>query len=108
MKGLDEYPNKDNTIVVLWSDHGLHLGERQHIAKRTLREESTRVPLIFAGPDIEPGNCAKPASLLDIHSTLVECFSLQENPDLDGVSLISQLAAAAPREQPALSSNYFL
>ena len=47
----------DNTIVVLWSDHGFHFGEKQHLAKRTLWEESTRVPFIVVGPGVKPGVC---------------------------------------------------
>ncbi len=108
MKGLDEGPNKDNTIVVLWSDHGFHLGEKQHIAKRTLWEESTRVPLIFAGPGIEPGDCGEPASLLDIYPTLIAACNLPENSHLEGLSLSPQLSDPnSAREQPALSSSYY-
>ena len=49
---LDKSPNKDNTIVVLWGDHGWHLGEKQHWRKFTLWEEATRAPLIFVAPGV--------------------------------------------------------
>ena len=64
---LEESPHADNTIIALWSDHGFHLGEKQHWAKRTLWEESTRVPLLISGLGIKPGKeCKEPASLLDL------------------------------------------
>ena len=56
----------DNTIVVLWSDHGWHLGEKLITGKNTLWERSTHVPLVFAGPGITQGRCHRPAELLDI------------------------------------------
>ncbi|MDF1659377.1 MAG: sulfatase [Verrucomicrobiales bacterium] len=108
LEGLENGPNKDNTIVVLWSDHGFHLGEKQKIAKRTLWEESTRVPLIFAGPGIEAGDCAEPVSLLDIYPTLVDLAGLSENPHLDGDSLNPQLNDPdTARKRPALTTSYF-
>jgi len=109
LKALESSPHADNTIVVLWSDHGFHLGEKHHWAKRTLWEESTRVPLLFAGPGIAPGaDCAEPASLIDIYPTLVELCRLPAPPHLDGVSLLPQLKdPATPREQPAITSSYF-
>lgn len=102
-------PHADNTLVVLWSDHGFHLGEKQHWAKRTLWEESTRVPLLFAGPGIEPGqDCREPASLIDVYPTLVDLCGLSANPNLEGVSLVPQLNdPATTREQPAITSSYF-
>lgn len=67
LEALKSSRHAENTVIVLWSDHGFHLGEKQHWAKRTLWEESTRVPLLFAGPGIKPGEpCPEPASLLDI------------------------------------------
>lgn len=99
----------DNTLIVLWSDHGFHLGEKQHWAKRTLWEESTRVPLLIAGPGIEPGmSCPEPASLLDIYPTLIELCRLPANRHLEGVSLVPQLNdPMTPRERPAITSSYF-
>ena len=109
MEGLNRGPNRDNTLVVLWSDHGFHLGEKQHIAKRTLWEESTRVPLIFAGRGISKGKrCAEPVSLVDIYPTLIEWCGLEENELLEGVSLVPQLKKAkTKREVPAVSASYF-
>ncbi len=49
LDALEDSPHADNTIIVLWSDHGWHLGEKQHWAKRTLWEESTRVPQQMRG-----------------------------------------------------------
>jgi len=109
LDALESSPYADNTIVVLWSDHGFHLGEKQHWAKRTLWEESTRVPLLFAGPGIDSGLATKePASLIDIYPTLVELCQLSENPHLEGISLAPQLDnPETPREQPAITSSYF-
>jgi arylsulfatase A-like enzyme len=109
LDALDQSPHKDNTIIVLWSDHGFHLGEKQHWAKRTLWEESTRVPLLIAGPGIAPGEpCREPASLLDIYPTLVELCDLPDNPHLEGLSLTPQLDdPAAARDQPAITSAYY-
>ena len=109
LEALNSSPHADNTLIVLWSDHGWHLGEKQHWAKRTLWEESTRVPLLFAGRGIKPGkDCAEPASLIDIYPTLVELCKLPEPPHLEGLSLVPQLNnPATPRDRPAITSSYF-
>lgn len=106
---LKSSPHADNTVIVLWSDHGFHLGEKQHWAKRTLWEESTRVPLLFVGAGIKPGKtCPEPASLIDIYPTLVELCGLPANRHLEGVSLVAQLKdPTTPRERPAITSSYF-
>ncbi len=109
LESLKSSPHAEDTIVVLWSDHGFHLGEKQHWAKRTLWEESTRVPLLFAGPGITPGDaCPESASLIDIYPTLVELCKLPENARLEGISLVPQIKdPATPRERPAITSSYF-
>ena len=109
MDALKSSAHAENTIVVLWSDHGFHLGEKQHWAKRTLWEESTRVPLIFAGPGISPDESThEPASLLDIYPTLIALTKLPANPSLEGISLVPQLDdPATPRARPAIISSYF-
>ena len=109
IKALRESRHADNTIVVLWSDHGFHLGEKQHWAKRTLWEESTRVPLLIAAPGIDAGSdCRESVSLLDVFPTLVDLCDLPANPHLEGVSLLPQLKdATAPRIRPAITSSYF-
>ncbi|MCB1615705.1 MAG: sulfatase, partial [Pseudomonadales bacterium] len=52
LDALEHGPNKENTMVVLWSDHGWHLGEKLHWSKYTLWEEATRIPLIFKVPGL--------------------------------------------------------
>ena len=109
MDGLNNGPNKENTIVVLWSDHGFHLGEKQHWAKRTLWEESTRTPLIITGSGI-PANkaCEEAVSLLDIYPTLIDLCGLPKYAALDGLSLTPQLKDhTANRKLPVLTSSYF-
>ena len=108
LAALDESAMAENTLIVLWSDHGWHLGEKQHWAKRTLWEESTRVPLLFAGPGIAAGtSCAEAASLIDIYPTLVDLCNLPKNSHLDGISLVPQLRdPGTPREHPAITSSY--
>jgi arylsulfatase A-like enzyme len=98
---------EDNTVVVLWSDHGWHLGEKLITGKNTLWDRSTRVPLIFAGPGVVAGaRCSKPAELLDIYPTLVEICGLPPKEGLEGHSLMPQLKDAdAPRPWPAITTH---
>lgn len=97
----------DNTIVVVWGDHGWHLGEKGITGKNTLWERSTRVPFIWAGPGIKGGQrCPRPAELLDTFPTLLELAGLPARTDLEGHSLVPQLKdAQAPREFPAITTH---
>ena len=95
LAALKKSGKADNTIVVLWSDHGWHLGEKLITGKNTLWDDGTRVPLIFAGPGIaSEGRCTKPAELLDMYPTLLELCGLPENKHLEGHSLVPQLKDA--------------
>ena len=69
---LEESKYADNTIIVLWSDHGFQLGEKERWAKYSLWERATRVNLIWVAPGVtKPGStCSKPVNLLDIYPTL--------------------------------------
>jgi arylsulfatase A-like enzyme len=87
LSALEASPYGGNTIVVLWSDHGWHLGEKQHWHKSTLWEEATRVPLVIAAPGYQPGICNRPVSLLSLFPTLNELCGLEAIPAHDDVSL---------------------
>jgi arylsulfatase A-like enzyme len=107
LDALDATGRADNTIMVLWSDHGWHLGEKGITGKNSLWERSTHVPLIFAGPGIVANaRCSRPAELLDIFPTLLEQAGLPARPDLEGHSLVPQLKdATAPRPWPAITTH---
>jgi arylsulfatase A-like enzyme len=107
LDALDEAGLAENTVIVLWGDHGYHLGEKAITGKNTLWERSTHVPLVFAGPGVTRGQrCARPAELLDIYPTLTELCGLPPRDDLEGVSLVPQLRHAdAPRQRPAITSH---
>ncbi|HSW01377.1 MAG TPA: sulfatase [Sedimentisphaerales bacterium] len=107
LDALEESGLADNTIIVLWGDHGYHLGEKGLTGKNTLWERSTRIPLIFAGPGVKAGQrCTRPAELLDMYPTLVELCGLAKRDDLEGISLVPQLRdAAAKRQRPAITSH---
>jgi choline-sulfatase len=103
---LDATGRADNTVIVLWSDNGWHLGEKAITGKNSLWEQSTHVPLLFAGPGVaKEARCQGPAELLDVYPTLVDLCGLPPRPGLEGHSLIPQLKdAAAPREWPAITT----
>jgi choline-sulfatase len=107
LEALEKSPHADNTIVVVWSDHGWHLGEKMITGKNSLWDRSTRVPLLFAGPGVTPNQkCNQPAELLDLFPTLIELCQLQPLDYLEGRSLVPQLTdAATPRTEPAITSH---
>lgn len=93
LDALENGPNAKNTIVVFWSDHGQHLGEKHHWRKMALWEESTRVPLAICLPgQLNGGNrCTTPVSLLDLYPTLISLCGLPPMHGLEGSSLTPQL-----------------
>jgi choline-sulfatase len=107
LQALEKSGKADNTIVVLWSDHGWHLGEKLITGKNTLWDRSTRVPLIFAGPGVAAGGrCEQPAELLDMYPTLSELCGLEAPKGLEGHSLMRQLQdATAERDWPAITTH---
>lgn len=104
---LKEIGAEENTLIVLWSDNGWHLGEKGITGKNTLWDRSTRVPLIFAGPGVSRGGrCTRPAELLDLYPTLIELCGLSPVEGLEGHSLVPQLRdAQAPRPWPAITTH---
>ena len=87
LDALDRSPHSNNTIVVLFSDHGFHLGEKHHWAKWTLWERSTHVPFIISAPGLRAGRSTGPVELLSIYPTLIDLAKLSPNNELEGVSL---------------------
>ena len=104
---LEETGQLENTIVVIWGDHGWHLGEKGITGKNTLWDRGTKVPLIFAGPGVSKGGrSTQPAELMDMYPTLVELAGLPPRTDLEGISLVPHLKdAATNRERPAITSH---
>ncbi len=95
---LDRLELWQTTVVVLVSDHGVHLGERSWWWKNTLSEVSARVPLVISVPGLTPGGEASTAlvELVDLFPTLVDLFGLPAVPNLDGRSLTPLLRDPGP------------
>lgn len=107
LKALESSPYADNTIVVLWGDHGYHLGEKNRFAKHSLWEETTRVPLIFKTPGGVKGKVTgTPASLLDLYPTLIDLVGLPANEDNEGTSLKPLLEGSADTSGKVAMTSY--
>jgi arylsulfatase A-like enzyme len=110
LAALDSGPHRDNTIVVLWSDHGWHLGEKQHWGKWTGWERATRVPLVIApaktaSQGYKVGEaCRRPVSLVDAYPTLVELCGFPAKSDLDGRSLAPLLKDPSAETRPVVTT----
>ena len=106
LDALDASPYAQNTIIVLFSDHGFHLGEKQRWAKRTLWEDGTRVPLIISAPGFKSGQkSGGPAELLDVFPTLLELAGLPADSAQEGQSLVPLMKNPnAQWNHPAITS----
>ena len=93
LDALDKGPLVKNTVIVFWTDHGWHLGEKQHWRKFALWEEATRTPVIIAAPGVTSAGtrCDQPVSLLDLYPTILELAKVPPKEDNEGHSLLSLL-----------------
>lgn len=110
LDALEASPMKDNTIIVLWSDHGFHVGEKENWEKFTLWTQATRVPLFIHAPGLsrDGQRTRQPANLTDLYPTLCELAGLPVPAQCDGTSLVPQLRdPATPRARPSLTSYHF-
>jgi arylsulfatase A-like enzyme len=107
LDALENSDYKDNTYVVLYSDHGFHLGEKERYAKRSIWADGAKVPMIIAGPGIPEGIVsAKPVGLIDIYPTLLELCGLEADPGHEGNSL-AQILKNPEAEWPHYARTSF-
>ena len=107
LRALETGPNAGNFQVVLWSDHGWHLGEKLHWRKFSLWERSTHNVLMFSSPGLtKPGSrCSRAVNLLDIYPTLTELLNVPKPKTVEGESLVRFLKNAnAPKHTPTLTT----
>ena len=110
MEGLDKSASKDNTIICLWSDHGWHLGEKEHWRKFALWEEATRAPFLMVVPGLtKPGSvCARTTDYMNIYPTLCDLAGISIPKHVEGVSIRPLLAdPAATWDRPAQTTHGF-
>lgn len=107
LDALDASPYASNTIIVFWTDHGWHLGEKEHWRKFALWEEATRTPMLIVAPGVAPGSrCDTPVGLIDIYPTLADLCGLPARDELAGASLRPLLEDSnAAWERPALTTH---
>jgi arylsulfatase A-like enzyme len=93
LDALDQSQYRDNTIVVVFGDHGYHIGEKNHLTKSALWKETTRTPLIIRTPGapMNQPSCKRVVSLLDLYPTLIELAGLPARNDLEGRSIVPLL-----------------
>ncbi|MDO6801805.1 sulfatase [Wenyingzhuangia sp. 1_MG-2023] len=85
MDALEKSDHADNTIVVVWGDHGWHLGEKLRYLKNTLWAEAVKPPLMVRVPGMNKTiYCEKPVSLLDLYPTLVSLCDLPKKKNIEG------------------------
>jgi arylsulfatase A-like enzyme len=110
LDALDKSPYRDNTVIVLWSDHGWNHGEKQHWAKAVLWEESTRAPFLWVAPGVtQPATvCERTVDFLSVFPTLCDLAGLPIPAQCKSPSIRSLLAdPTSAWDRPALSTMGF-
>ena len=91
LDALDELDLAKNTLIVLWGDHGWHLGDHGMWCKHTNYEQAARIPLIVAGPGIAQGRTSALVESVDLYPTLGELAGLPEPSAVEGRSFVATL-----------------
>lgn len=110
LDALEASPHKENTIIVLWGDHGWSFGEKQHWRKFALWEEPTRMPFIWVAPGItSPGTSSeRTVDLMSVYPTLCDLAGLEVPSHVEGRSIRPLLASPdASWELPAITTHGF-
>jgi arylsulfatase A-like enzyme len=108
LEALDRSDYAHNTVIVLWSDHGWHLGEKAHWRKFALWEEATRVTFMVVAPGVTTAGerSERTVNLLDVYPTLLDLCGLPQKPSLEGSSLLPLLKdPRAPWQRPAVTTH---
>ncbi|NUP99417.1 MAG: sulfatase, partial [Armatimonadetes bacterium] len=104
---LDRQKLTERTIIMLWSDHGFHLGENQSFGKHTCFEMATHSPLIVAAPGLTPGQrCGALTEYVDLFPTICELAGLPKPDYLEGDSLVPLLQDPGRAGKRAAFSQY--
>jgi arylsulfatase A-like enzyme len=110
LDGLDASPMAGNTIVVLWTDHGFHIGEKENWEKFALWEQTTRTPLFIHAPGVSKDGerTRQPVTLTDLYPTLCELVGIPVPAQCTGGSLVEQIREpSAIDERTSLTSFVF-
>ena len=91
LNALDSLGLSKNTIIVLWGDHGWHLGDHNLWCKHTNFEQATHAPLLISAPGIQPSQTKSPSEFIDIFPTLCDLTGLKIPGHLDGKSLVPMM-----------------
>ena len=108
LEALDQSPHKDNTIIVLWGDHGWHLGEKEHWRKFALWEEATRVPFLVVAPGVTTAGerCLRTVDLMSVYPTLCDLCGLPIPEQVEGVSILPLLKdPQSSWDRPAITTH---
>lgn len=107
LDALEQSKYADNTVVVLWSDHGYRLGEKGTFAKHALWETATKAPLMFAGPNLPKGKkIDAPVEMLSIYPTLLELSGLPAYDRNEGNSLVAMMENDKGLEEARAITTY--
>lgn len=105
LSALESNPRGRETVIMLVSDHGWHLGEKKHWCKGAIWEQTTHIPFIVRAPSVRAGSvCSQPVSLIDVFPSLVDLAELPVPAFLDGSSIKPQLSDPAVERGPSISS----
>jgi arylsulfatase A-like enzyme len=107
IEALQNSEYADNTVIVLWSDHGYRLGEKGTFAKHALWEPATKAPLMFVAPNLPKGKVIdSPAEMLSVYPTLLELCGLPAYDRNEGHSLVSTMQNTEPEEGAFALTTY--
>lgn len=108
LDALEQSGQRENTVVILWGDHGWYLGDFGDWCKHTNYEVATRVPLIISAPGVQPGRATESmAEFVDIFPTLCDLTGLEVPGHCQGKSLMPILDDVTVQTKPAAFSQYY-
>ena len=103
---LDKKGLRDNTVIVLWGDHGWHLGDHDMWCKHTNYEQATRSPLIISFKEKMKGVSTAPTEFVDVFPTLCDLASVKIPNNIDGLSLVPLMKGKVDEVKPVAVSQF--